>query len=77
MATIIGIKKLHQQLPHIADAAVRGESFIVMRHAQPMFRIEPIRDIARKFTLKDFQKIRFRSRDKNLSKKVDRIAYGI
>ncbi len=78
MATIIGIKKLHQDLTKISLAASRGESFIVVKHAKPVFRIEPAyASLKKKYTLQDFKKIRFKSKDRNLSKKVDRIVYGV
>ena len=77
MSTIIGIKKLHQDLTQISLAASRGESFIVVKHAKPVFRIEPVRQFSKRYTIDDLKKLRFNVKDRNLSKKVDKIVYGI
>lgn len=75
---IIGIKKLHKELKKVAKAASLGHSFIVVRYANPLFRIEPItQPESKKYTLADFKKIRFSTKDKKLSKKIDRLAYDI
>ena len=39
----IGVKQLHRDLPKIAERVRRGQSFIVMKHAKPILRIEPVR----------------------------------
>ena len=78
-STIIGIKELHRNLKRVADAAQKGASFTVVRDSRPVFRIEPTRTRSHKKTrtLEDFLKrASFRSKDKNLSKKVDAIVYG-
>ena len=76
--TMIGIKQLHADLSKVAQAVERGNSYIVMRHAKPLFRIEPIgRYGNKKYTLKDLMNIRFDSPDKNLSKKIDHYVYGV
>lgn len=75
---IVGIKELHKRLSEISDLVGRGYSFLVVKNSRPAFSIEPIREeIRRKYSLKDFDKIRFKSGDKNLSKKIDRIIYGV
>lgn len=74
---LIGIKQLHKDLPKVAEAVRRGKSFIVMKHAKPLFRIEPIqRQGKKKYTFEDMLKIRFRA-EKNLSKKIDHYVYGV
>lgn len=40
----ISIKNLRENLPSVANAAEKGESFIVYRRSKPCFRIEPIFD---------------------------------
>ena len=71
----IGIKELHNNLRGITKAAENGQSFTVMKNAKPVFRIEPIKNLAKKYTLKDFKKLQFRG-DKNLSRDIDLIVYG-
>lgn len=78
---VIGVKQFHAEFKQIAERAQRGTSFLVVRHRTPLFRIEPV--IARtaqkkKYTLKDLEKIHFRTgNDPDLSKKIDRIVYGV
>lgn len=78
---IIGIKQLHTQLKTIADQALQGKSFTVVKNSRPVFRIEPIvRPQQKKYTLKDLmnlqQEIGFKG-GKNLSQEIDRIVYGL
>lgn len=74
---IIGIKELQGNLKRVANATERGETFTVVRDSKPVFRIEPIaRRKTGKYTLKDLLSIRFKG-EKNLSKRVDEIVYGI
>jgi len=75
---IIGIKELHKRLREVSDLVRQGYSFLVVKNSRPAFSIEPIREeTMRKYSLNDFDKIRFKSGDKNLSKKIDRIVYGV
>lgn len=79
--TIIGIKELHKNLKRVADAAVKGKSFTVVRDSRPVFRIEPVGDgdanSKRTGTLEDFlQKLSFHSNDPLLSQHIDEIVYG-
>lgn len=75
---MIGIKELHGKLGTIAAATRRGKSFLVMRHAEPVFRIEPIQSPNQKtYTLEDIKKISFHGQDEKLSKKVDEIVYHL
>ncbi len=74
---IIGIKQLHSTLKKVADAALMGQSFLVVKNSKPVFKIEPIKSVGnKKYSLKDFSKIKFFAKDKNLSKKIDQIAYN-
>ena len=76
MSTIIGIKELQGNLKRVADAAQRGEMFTVVRDSKPVFRIEPIAaNKTGKYTLKDLLSIRFNSKEKDLSTRVDEIVY--
>lgn len=77
---IIGVKELYKQLKQVSQAALRGQSFLVVRNSKPVFRIEPIEPTAeKKYSLKDFKNIQFKMRykDRNLSKKIDEIVYGV
>jgi len=75
---IIGVKQLHKNLKQISEAAMSGESFLIVRNSKPVFRIEPIKKTAKKKrTIKDLWKIRFDGKDKNLSKNIDKILYKL
>lgn len=75
---VIGIKELQHNLARVAQEVSRGGRFVVLKHARPAFRIEPIVHRGEKaYTLEDLYDIRFKTRDRNLSKKIDRIAYGV
>lgn len=63
-------------MKQVAKAAGRGQVFTVVRHAKPVFRIEPFRQRPGKGTLMDFTKIQFRTENPNLSKEIDKILYG-
>lgn len=79
MAETIGVKQLYKNLRSIAKRAKAGESFLVVKHTTPLFRIVPSdQEVAKKpYTLKDVLDLRFKSGEKNLSEKVDEIVYGI
>lgn len=79
LSNIIGVRELSRDMKRISLAVKRGESFLVMRNTEPIFRIEPIVEKKNngKYTLKDLMSIRFKSGEKNLSKRVDEIVYGI
>jgi len=75
---IIGIKKLHKNLKQISEATLDGQSFLVVKNSKPVFKIQPIDDVKlkkKKYKLDDLWKIRFENKDKNLSKKIDKILY--
>lgn len=72
------MRELLRNAKGVTKASKRGVSFLVMTNTTPAFRIEPAEEVnTKKYTLKDLMSIRFRSGDKNLSKKVDKIVYGI
>lgn len=75
--TPIGIKEFHKNFVKIAQKAKKGHSFIVFKHSEPLFKIEPPEEKKNKYTLEDFKKLRFTGGGKNLSKKIDSIVYGI
>ncbi len=73
---IVGIKELHKKLKKISDATEKGQSFLVVRNSKPVFKIEPIDNKKeKKYSLKDFKKIQFEAKYKNLSKDIDSILY--
>lgn len=77
-AIIIGIKQLHKELRAVTESAQSGQSFIVVKHAKPAFRIEPIRSPKNKqYTLDDLRTIRFSTKEKKLSQNIDRMVYGV
>ena len=77
MQKIIGIKQLHKDLKRISQQTLRGASFIVVKNSKPVFKIEPISDIKeKKYKLSDLRELQFRSSDKKLSKKIDKIMYA-
>lgn len=74
---IIGIKQLHQELSAVAQATARGKSFVVVKHAKPIFRIEPIGIEKHKtHTLESLAQLRFSSKKKTLSASIDKLIYG-
>ena len=74
---IIGVKQLYKELKKISEAALHGQSFVVVKNSKPVFRIEPIeKTAAGKYSLQDFKKLQFKTSNRNLSKLVDKIAYG-
>ena len=79
---IIGMKELHRNLKRVADRALKGRSFTVVRDSRPVFRIEPITRYTagkkRKYlTIRDILKAgSFSDPDPHLSQKIDDIVYG-
>lgn len=74
---IIGIKQLHKELSKISEKAKKGQSYIVVKNSKPVFRLEPLKSLCKaRYTMKDLEKIRFKSKDHNLSKNIDKILYG-
>lgn len=58
MKNIIHLKELRENVSKYAAKVNRGQSFIVMKHSKPLFRISPIDDEEGWETLIDFTKIR-------------------
>lgn len=73
----IGIKELHRNLKTIAEKTSQGEEFLVIRNSRPAFRIVPLQKTStkRKYNLRDFRQLQFRSGQKNLSRQIDQIVY--
>jgi len=78
MAETIGVKQLYKNLRSIAKRTKKGESFIVVKHTTPLFRIVPHEqsDKEKPYTLQDVLALEFRSGEKNLHGKIDTIVYG-
>lgn len=75
---VIGIKQLHKELTKVTRATQKGKSFLVMKHAKPVFRIEPANaPQAKRYRLADLLALQFHGDDKNLSKNIDKIVYGV
>ena len=76
--TTITVRELHQDLPRIAAKVKRGQRFIVVKHAVPLFSIGPAIEPLEKpqYTMADFAKIQFKG-GKNLSRDIDKILYGV
>lgn len=77
---IIGMRELRQHLTQVKQAAQRGQPFVVTVHQKVAFHIDPPKKKKRdenigKRLVKDFQKLQFRSGEKNLSKRIDDIVY--
>ena len=73
----IGIKELQRDLTKIAREARRGASFIVLKHAVPMFRIEPPALQNKKYSWADIEKLQVHTGQQNLSRDIDKIVYGL
>lgn len=71
--TIIGLKELRQNATEIAERAQNGETFIVVKRSQPMFKLIPFEQTAESSQeLKDWTKEaigRYRPALEALSKK--------
>lgn len=44
MKQSVHLKELRQNMSKYADRVLRGDSFVVMRRSQPLFKISPIED---------------------------------
>ena len=76
---IIGVKQLYRDLKTISEETLNGHSFIVVKNSKPVFRIEPVNPNVlkkKKYNMDDLWKLRFKSKDKNLSKNIDKILYN-
>ena len=60
-----------------SDLLRRGHSIDVTSNGELLFTAQPAEKIKKGATIKDFEHIRFRSGEKDLSKKVDEIVYGL
>lgn len=58
MKNLIGLKDLRKNVTKYAKLVAHGESFIVLRKSQPLFRIAPVEEEGRWEEVIDFTKIR-------------------
>lgn len=74
----MSLRELVQKPSGLSKLVRIGREFIVTRHGQPFFLATPIKEKKGK-TIHDFDYLMFSDpkMDKNLSKKVDEIVYGI
>ncbi len=80
MTDIISVRELHHDFLNVTKAVQKGRHLTVARHGKPLFLITPLAEKEpnkRTHTFADLMKISFKSGDKNLSKKIDEIVYGI
>ena len=76
MSEIIGVKQLYKNLNRISKRVAKGESFIVVKRSKPIFRVVPYhKERVKQYTLKDLKRLQFKSKDKKLSVKVDKLVY--
>ena len=73
--TTIGVKELYTSLPKIARATGRGDSFIVVKHAKPLFMINPIPAYSKKYTRHDMKRAQFKG-SRSMSRDIDSVLYG-
>ena len=76
----IGVREFRQKLPKVLKAVERGHWFTIVRYSKPVAQFTPVRALAEKrYTLQDLQNLRFqfKTKDKNVSKKIDKIVYGV
>lgn len=57
------------------DKVMKGECFVITKNNQDQIKLSPV-DTDKRYTMKDLLSIRF-SGDKDLSKNIDKIVYGI
>ncbi len=76
MPEIIGVKQLYKNLKKISQKVAKGESFVVVKHSEPIFKVVPYhKEKAKRYTLKDLKQLQFKSKDKRLSEKIDKLVY--
>ena len=73
----ITIHEFRKNFQRISMQAKYGQSFLVTKYNEPVFKIEPPEPLIEKpkYTMKDFSKIQFNG-DKNLSRDIDKILYS-
>lgn len=71
----ISIREYIRNYNDYNDKVMKGESFVIVKNNKPQIKLSPI-DSEKKYSMKDLMSIRF-SGDKNLSKNIDKIVYGI
>ncbi len=58
MEKIIGLKSLREKMSHYAKKVKMGQSFIVVKRSQPLFKITPINEDEQWELVVDFTKIK-------------------
>lgn len=72
----MGARELVHNLKNVTQKVQQGQSFIVLKHRVPLFKIVPIQESPeKKFSLKNLSEITFSSSDPELSTQVDNIVY--
>lgn len=71
----ISIREYLRNYSAYNDKVMKGESFVITKNNQDQIKLSPV-DGDKKHTMKDLLSIRF-SGDKDLSKNIDKIVYGI
>jgi len=71
----IGVRELQRNFKKITNKALRGQAFVVVRNAKPVFNIIPALPRQKKYTLKDFKRLRFRGGEPDLSSRIDEVVY--
>ncbi len=57
-STIVGLKELRDRFPEYIKNIERGESFIVVKHSRPVFKISPVGEAELWETVIDFTTIK-------------------
>ncbi|MFA5945796.1 MAG: hypothetical protein WC802_02720 [Patescibacteria group bacterium] len=71
----ITVRELHQNMPAIGAAVKRGQRYIVVRHARPLFSIAEPEAVEPK-TYKIADLVGIYKGDKHLSRDIDKILYS-
>jgi hypothetical protein len=71
----ISIRELIQKPVLLTNMARRGQDFIITKYGKPLLNVKPIKKLSAN-TVKEFKSLMFRSGEKHLSKKIDKIVYG-
>ena len=74
----ISIRTFRETLPHVAAQVAKGQAFVVMRHAKPLFRVEPLarKPASHAYTLADLASLRFKG-GKRASATIDHDVYRV
>ena len=77
MPRVIGVKQLHKDLKKITQQVQKGERFIVMKHAKPLFWLVPYKEEKEfPYVLKDLEQLQFVGKVGSKPWDIDQIVYG-